>query len=110
MKEYPVCPEAIAHYAEWFSEFKTDLAEKHGIVNKSGKYQGPAKLIPHLHRHEKYVIHYRNWEFIEQLGARIIKLYRVISFKHKAWVLPYIEFNHEKKAAKSDVEKDLPSC
>ena len=56
-KQFVPCPETIAPQTQWVSEFQLDLAEKNGII-RNGVYQGGAKLIPHLLKHESYVIHY----------------------------------------------------
>ena len=47
-------------------------------------------------------------KYIDQLSVNFTTRHRVISFKQKAWMAPYIEFNSEKrKTAKSDFEKDF---
>ena len=60
-KAYPPTPESIAPDADWFSRFQRELAENDGIV-KNGAYQGAAKLIPHLHKHEEYATRCHNFE------------------------------------------------
>jgi hypothetical protein len=107
-KQFVPCPETIAPKTEWFSELQLELAEKNGIIRNS-VYQGGAKLIPHLFKHERYVIHYRNLKYIHQLGVKITALHRTISFKQKkTGFAKYIEFNNDKrKEATNEFERDL---
>ncbi|MFM7982981.1 MAG: hypothetical protein ACKPKO_27025, partial [Candidatus Fonsibacter sp.] len=71
-KEYSPAIQTIAPDASWFSDFQTDLAERHGIV-KDDESQGSNKLIPHLYKHKKYVIHYHNLKYMHQLGVKNTK-------------------------------------
>jgi len=61
LKQMPPCPESIIPKEEWFSEYQKQVAK---TTNSNTKSQ---KLVPHLHEHLKYCIHYRNLEFIKQL-------------------------------------------
>ena len=80
------------------------------MINKGGKYVGTNKLVPHLRDHKNYVIHYRNLKFLVSLGIVITKVHKELTFKQKAWLAPYIEFNAEKrKEAKNEFEKDFLS-
>ena len=54
------------------------------------KYSKCPKLIPHLMKHEKYVIHYRNLKYIQKLGVKITEVHRVIEFKQKACMVKAI--------------------
>ena len=89
--ECPPCPESIALDPSWFSDLQLDLVEKHGIVIED-KYQGSAKLIAHLNRHEKDVIHYSNLKYRHQLKVNITRLHRVISFQQNEIMKPSLEF------------------
>jgi hypothetical protein len=97
-KQYPPCPENISPEFEWFSEFQQSLFTKvQGNKGKTSKYNGGNKLVPHLLKHEKYCIHYRNLKFVSNLGIKITKVHNIISFKQKQWLKPYIDFNTEKE-------------
>ena len=50
------------------------------------KHSRCPNLIPHLMKHEKYVIHYRNLKYIQQLGVKITEVHRVIEFEQKAFL------------------------
>lgn len=84
-KEFPPCPESLTPNIEWFSDYQKEIGETNGRVN-GNKYNGSNKLVPHLFKHEKYVIHYRNLKFIHDLGVKITKVHRVISFMQKNWL------------------------
>jgi hypothetical protein len=72
----------------WFQEkLGTQLQE----INKNGKYVGTNKLAPRLMDHKNYVIHYRNLKFLVSLGVVITKVHKVLAFKQKAWLAPYID-------------------
>ena len=72
------------------------------------KHSTCSKLIPHLMKHKKYVIHYRNLKCINKLGVKITELHRVIEFEQKAWLKPYIDMNTNFRTfAKHEFEKDF---
>ena len=57
---------------------------------------------------KNYVIHYRNLKFLVSLGVVITKVHKVLAFKQKALLAPYMEFNTEKrKEAKNEFEKSF---
>ena len=107
LMQFPPAPENLTPDIEWFSEFQRRLGEEKEII-RNGKYHGSNKLVPHLFEHKNYVIHYRNLKYLVKLGAVITKVHRVLKFKQKAWLKPYIDFNTQKRAeAKNDFEKDF---
>ena len=58
--------------------------------------------------HSNYCIHYRNLKYLVNLGVEIKKVHNIVSFKQKAWLKKYIDFNTEmRKEAKNDFEKDF---
>jgi hypothetical protein len=54
------------------SDYQKHVAEINGVL-KNGKLKATSKLIPHLFKHEKYVIHYRNLKYVLQLGVKVSK-------------------------------------
>ena len=55
-----------------------------------------------------YVIHYRNLQQSLEKGLILKKVHRMLKFKQKDWMKPYIDFNTEKrKEAINDADKNL---
>ena len=55
-----------------------------------------------------YVIHYRNLQQCLELGMKLKKIRRILNFKQKDWMKPYIDFNTQKrKEATNDADKNL---
>ena len=68
----------------------------------------PEKLICSIEDEEKYVTHIRALKQALNNGLKLKKVHRVIRFKQKAWLKPYIDMNAKlRKEAKSEFEKDL---
>ena len=57
---------------------------------KRGKYE---KLTPTLLNKTKYVVHYRNLALYQELGLKVTKIHRVLTFNQDKWLEPYINFN-----------------
>lgn len=66
------------------------------------------KLVPHLGKRTKYILHYRNLKMYMGRGMKLAKVNHIIGFRQSPWVKPYIDKNTELRAvAKSDAEKDF---
>ena len=101
--DYPLAPEKMLISHEMLSphqqELKQDLQYKPAQVEK---------LLPNLWDKENYVIHYRNLKFYLAQGLKLKKIHRVLQFKQKAWLKPYIEFNTRLRAqATNAFEKEF---
>jgi hypothetical protein len=113
LKEYPPAPENIAPYIEWFSNYQVEVGLETGAIKyneKTGEYRncGTHKLIPHLYKHENYVIDYRNLKYLVKLGIQIDKIHKILEYDQKPWMKSYIEMNTAKrKNAKNEFEKDF---
>lgn len=98
---YPLAPEKKAVRQEWLSDFQNYLL--------GGKRVDTYKRILNtLEDKNKYVIHYRNLKLYVELGMKLKRIHRVLSFKQSRWMEPYISMNTElRKKAKTSFEKDL---
>ena len=66
------------------------------------------KLVPNLMNKNNYVIHYRNLQQCLELGMKLKKIHRILKFKQKDWMKPYIDFNTQKrKEATNEADKNL---
>ena len=67
---------------------------------------GVEKLICHFKPRKNYVVHYRTLRQCLELGMRITKVHRGISFYQSPWMEPYIRKNTElRKCAANNFEK-----
>ena len=79
------------------------------IANKFGIKTGQVtKLIATLANKNKYVLHYRDLQLYRDLGLKLTKIHRVLSFNQRPWLKRYIDFNtHQRTQAKNALEKDF---
>ena len=78
------------------------LAPERIVVNKV------EKLIRTLRKKSKYVHHQRNFKQYLEMGMKIMKIRRGISFDEDAWLKTYIELNTKLRTeAYSEFEKDF---
>ena len=55
-----------------------------------------------------YVVHIKTLQYYLRMGLVLKKVHRIVKFKQRAWLKPWIDFNtNKRKEAKSDFEKDL---
>ena len=65
------------------------------------------KLVPNL-MNKNNVFHYRNLQQCLELGIKLKKIHRILKFKQKDWMKPYIDFNTERrKEATNEAHKNL---
>ena len=99
---YPSAPEKINIQKEWLSKYCLKIANTHNIT--TGKVK---KLVPNLMNKNNYVIHYRNLQQCLELGMKLKKIHRILKFKQKDWIKPYIDFNTQKrKEATNEADKN----
>lgn len=102
--DYPLCPQNVN--VEWseLSPYSVQIAQKLNI--KPSKCR---KLISNLKSKQRYSLHYRALKLYVELGMKIIKIHRVLSFTQSKWLKPFIDFNTEqRKKATTELERDLP--
>ena len=72
------------------------------------KLGGVEKLAPNILPKIEYVGHIRNIQKYEELGCRITKVHRALTFDEEPWMKTYVERNIEKrKQARNSFEKDF---
>jgi len=65
------------------------------------------KLIPNLNNKTKYVLHHKNLKQYLDLGMKLKKIHRGISFTEETWLKCYTDLNTEVRIkACNDFEKD----
>ena len=65
-------------------------------------------MIPNLNDKDRYIVHQKTLKQYLDLGLRIKKIHRGISFEEETWLKSYIELNTNLRAsAKNDFEKDI---
>ena len=72
------------------------------------KVEKVEKLICSIEDKEKYVIHIRALKQALNHGLKLKEVYRIIQFKQKAWLKPYIDMNTElRKKAQNEFGKNF---
>ena len=101
--DYLLASEKINIPKDWFSNYCLEIASTHNIKIGSIK-----KLIPNVMNKNNYVIHYRNLQQCLQLGMKFKKVQKILKFKQKDRIKPYIHFNTQKRKEKTnDADKSL---
>ena len=100
--DYPLAPEKIKIPKKWLSDYCLKIAKAHNITTGTVK-----KLVPNLMNKNNFVIHYRNLQQCLNLGMKLKKIHRILKFKQKDWMKPYIDFNTKKrKDATNEADKN----
>ena len=85
-----------------------DLHNEYPLAPERIEINKVEKLIPNLNEKKKYVLHHKNLKQYLDLGLKLTKIYRGISFDEKAWLKPYIEFNTNLRSkAQNEFEKEF---
>ena len=76
----------LTYQKEWLSKYCLKIANTHNIT--TGKVK---KLVPNLMDKNNYVIHFRNLQQCLELGMKLKQIHRILKFKQKDWMKPYIQ-------------------
>ena len=99
--DYPLASEKINIHKEWLSDYCLGIANEHNIITTGTNKE----LVPNVMPINKYVIHYRNLQQCLEKGLILKKVHRILKFKQKDWMKPYIDFNTQKrKETTNDVD------
>ena len=97
---FPFCPEKMAVNINDLSEYQR------GVMNEHHRPQ--EKLMCTQTDKIRYKVHYRMLKFYVRQGMQITKIHRVVSFKQKPWLAPYINHNTKMRAkATTKSQKDF---
>ena len=101
-KDYPLCPEIKSIPENNLSEYQKYLNNKLNI-----KYNvNDKKLILDLSTKKNYKIYYKNLEYYIQLGIKIDKVHKILTFDEKPFLKEYIDLNTElRKNSKTILKK-----
>ena len=102
--DYPLAPEQKKVSFEDLSPFSKMCYKK---STGSEKYVS-TKLVSSLEDKKNYVVHIRNLQLYLSLGMICSKIHRILKFRQKAFIKPFIDkCTEERKNAKSEFEKGL---
>ena len=87
--DYPLTAEKIRVKRDVLSPFQL----KHFPPGRTGT----EKLVPHLGKIEKYVVHYSLLKLWIRLGFNLTKIHRVIRFHQMPWLKSFMEMNIEQR-------------
>jgi hypothetical protein len=104
--EFPLAPVKRKIEFQELSPYQKDLVEN---LELNGIRRVPSKkLILDLNNKYNYVLHFNNLKLYLELGLKLKKIHKVLSFKQKPWLKPYIMFNTRlRERAKDKFEQDL---
>ena len=101
----------VGYFLEVDIEYPKQLWSSHKdlpFLPERKKLEKVEKLVCSIEGKEKYVIYIRALKQALNNGLKLKKVHRVIKFRQKAWLKPYIDMNTKlRKEAKSEFEKDF---
>lgn len=101
-KSYPLCPQNLEITHDMLSPYQKDVLLK--LYNKKTYKQ--KKLTATFETREKIVLHALNLQQYLKFGMKLLKIFRVIEFKQKPYMTPWIDFCTKKRTeSKNDFEK-----
>ena len=101
--QYPLCPERKKVCTNWLSSFQLELKDKLKVSDDQVD-----KLITDLSDKHNYTLHYKNLQLYINLGMRVKKIHKCLSYKSEAWLKDYIVDNsllRQKAKANKDTFK-----
>ena len=75
---------------------------------KRAKSYKSEKLVATLGDKKKYIVHFKTLKLYLELGLKLAKVHRVLSFNQKPFFKPYIDlFTQKRKMAKDNFQKSI---
>ena len=103
--DFPLAPESGSVTANMFSPFMSSF---HNSLTNNKLYKPSRKLLLTHFDKENYIVHYAILKFYLKMGLDITKIHRIVKYKQKAWLKPYIDYNsQQRKQASNNFEKDF---
>jgi hypothetical protein len=100
---YPLAPESKEIESSMLSDYAKTIAEKYNI-----SVGGVRKLITSLGPRKKYVVHVRNLKLYMDLGMKLVKIHRAVTFSQSKWLADYIAYNTKMRSvSKNAFEKNF---
>lgn len=87
--DYPLAPERIKPSYGNLSPLQKKLHSKLNLTRTSTT----PKLIPNLNDKQNYVVYGTTLKLYLQLGMKLTRVHRIITFIQKAWLAPFINYN-----------------
>ena len=88
LRKFPLMPLSRQIKEYEISDYSRSFLKDNNI--KLGKEE---KFILDLNNKKEYIVHYDILKYYISLGIKVTKIHSIISFNHKAWLKPYIDFN-----------------
>ena len=100
--DYPLCPEKKLVKDEYLSPFQINLKNKLKITKDTVE-----KLIVDLTDKDNYTLHFKNLQLYLQLGMKLKKVHKVLSYNAEAWLKDYIVKNSELRQQAKSIKDDF---
>lgn len=105
--EYGLKSEVDIEYPKTLHNHHNDLPFLAESIEPLNSKSNIKKLIPHLIKRERYVVHYVALKQALDHGLKLIKIHRAIQFNQSPWLSPYIKLNTDmRKIAAKNFEKN----
>ena len=99
-ENFPLCPYQTKADPNLLSDYMNSV--------KQTNYKPTPKLMCDVTNKQKYMMHYRVFNFYISMGMKVTKIHCVYRFKQDNWSEKYIDDNTKKRTvAKTNFEKDL---
>ena len=95
LNQFPIAPEHLIVHEGLISDYSRDVRERRSYPEKFSQ----RKLCPNLYPKERYIVSLSNLQCFIRLGAVLTKIHRVVSFKQKARLKPYIDYRTARRRA-----------